>query len=76
MCLNQKNETVFLNGLKKIKDRGVMVLVDGSDDESRWRDMLAVRDDSFYNTVAYDDPVTNSFTILEFINVKRKFFDS
>lgn len=70
MCLNSKNETVFLNGLKKIKSKGVMILVDGSDDENRWRDMLAVREDSFYYTFTYDDPETRSLAILEFTKVE------
>ena len=70
MCLNPKNETVFLDGLRKIKSKGVVILVDGSEDETKWRDMLVCQEESYYNAKTYDDPDTNKLSKIEFVKVQ------
>jgi len=68
MCLSNANEAVYLDGLRKLRERGVAIMINGQDADNRALNGLFCTDDSsFYYGSFIDNPCTGVLEKICFI---------
>ena len=70
MLLSKRDRDIYLQGLRRYKDMGVRILVDGSDDERRWNRILQVSDDAYYMGDYVEDGSTGKLQEIRFDKVR------
>ena len=70
MLLSKRDRDIYLQGLRRYKDMGARILVDGSDDERRWNRILQVSDDAYYMGDYVEDGSTGKLQEIRFDKVR------